>query len=288
VKGPDDPELTAHVRSDYASTLYLRGELAEAEPHMERAHRSVQGMSAMIVPRMDINLGRLRTQQGRFAEANRHLAGLEPELIKLFSAGSWMHAFYLARLGELYLAEGRVAEARQIFTRLWTDIEEPADALANNRASAQLGLVRLALAEGDVEAARTRATSLLRDIETSKARRDMPDEEAAANMLLGAATVAGGDAQAALTLLQFAVRRREAMDAPQSLWLMEARCYLVRGLAAVGDVAGAKREVASAEAALRAQPQAGPQYHRLLADARRAVVETVPGRHSGIISGNPK
>jgi serine/threonine-protein kinase len=270
-KGPDDPDLTAHVRSDFASNLYLRGEYAAAEPLMRKSYDIIKPLGGTMMPHVEINLGRLYTQQGRFAEAGEHLRGIDAEAAKIFGDGSWMHATALARSGELALAEGRDADARRIFTRLWSEFEEPDDALANNRAAARLGLLRLMLAEGEIAQACTQATELVAAIERSKGRADMPDEEAAARMLLGSALLAGGDAGAAKPHLEAAVTMRERMDAPESLWLAEARLYLAMALHASGDRAGARRLLGLAEGAYRTQGRVGPAYTRLLAQASRSL-----------------
>ncbi|HET9863619.1 MAG TPA: protein kinase [Steroidobacteraceae bacterium] len=267
-KGPDDPDLTAHVRTDYASTLYLRGEYAAAEPHMEHAWRVVSPQGGSLLPHVHLNLGRLRTQQGRFAEAHQHLDDIEAQTMSIFGKGSWMHATALARAGELALAEGRTADARQVFNRLWSEFEEPEDGLANNRAAARLGLLRLALAAGDVTRARADAIELLAAIERSRGRPDMPDEEAAAHMLSGVALLRAGDVAAARTHLEQAVAMRERMDAPQSLWLAEARLYLAQSRHAAGHRDEARQLLALAQDALRTQGRVGPQYVRLLADTR--------------------
>ena len=268
VKGPDDPEITAHARSDYASTLYLRGELAEAESQMIRAHKSVQGMTGMIVPRMDMNLGRLRTQQGRFAEASEHLSDIESRVIELFGESSWMHGTSLLRVGDLAIAEGRIADAQQAYSKLWKAFEKAPDTFNTNHAAAGVGLVRVALVRGNARTARELASTLLATIEQSKGRHEMPDEEAAASMLLGAAMLAGGDAAGARPYLERAVAMRARMDAPQSLWLAEASLHLARGLYASGDKVGARRLLAQAEEAHRIQGRVGPQYASLLASSR--------------------
>jgi serine/threonine-protein kinase len=268
VKGPDDPEITAHARSDYASTLYLRGELAEAEMQMLRAQRSVQGQTGMIVPRMDMNLGRLQTQQGRFAEANKHLRDIEPRVVGLFGQGSWMHGTAMLRAGDLALAEGRTADAQVCYGRLWSEYEKAPDSFNSNHAAAGVGLVRIQLASGDAGAARELAARLLATIEGSKSRRDMPDEEAGASMLLGVTLLANGDAAGARPRLEHAVAMRERMDAPQSLWLAEARLHLARALHMSGDKAAARRQLALAEEAHRLQGRVGPQYASLLTASR--------------------
>jgi serine/threonine-protein kinase len=271
-KGPDDVELTSHARTTYASTLYLRGELAAAEPHMRQAWRATRGVATLLAPHTDINLLRLSTQRGRFAEAREFARGLEETLIKSFGNGSWMHQTGVARLGEFALAEGRAAEARRLFTRLRDDFPEAPDALTNARAAARAGLVRLALAEGDVTGARTQAAELLADIERARGRGDMPDEEAEARLLLGVALARGGDSAAARAHLERALARREAMDAPESLWLAEIRLQLAQVLVRLGDRAAARREFTLAEEAHRRQGEVGPQYATLLEEVRRALI----------------
>jgi len=90
-------------------------------------------------------------------------------------------------------------------------------------------------------------------------------------MLLGAALLAGGDAAAARPHFETAVKMRESMDAPESLWLAEARLYLARGLYASGDRAGARRQLQLAAEAHHAQGRVGPQYARQLTETRSAL-----------------
>jgi len=267
-KGPEDPEITLQARSDYASNYFLRGEYARAEPLMLHAGRTAQGLKAMIVPKVRINLGRLRMQQGLFKDADQHMHDIEALTAELFGKGAWMHGTAMARVGDLALAEGRIADARAMYQRVWTEFDEPDDGLANNRADAALGLVRISLAQGDVAGARKRLEELLPAMERSKAKREMPDQIAAGHMLLGAALLSGGDAVAARPHLETAVKMRESMDAPESLWLAEARLYLARGLHATGDRAGARRQLDLAASAHRVQGRVGPQYAQQLAETR--------------------
>ncbi|HEU5135725.1 MAG TPA: protein kinase [Steroidobacteraceae bacterium] len=265
-KGADDPEMTAYARSDVASNLYLRGELAEAEPHMLRSYANWEAVDkSVMMPRARLNLARLQTQQGRFAEAALQLKDLEPKVIEIFGKGSWMHTTVLARTGEFELARGRLDEARSLFERLCTEYAEAPDAMTTNRAAGHEGLVRVALAEGDLPKARALAIRLIDAVEASKGRAELIDQEAAARMLLGVALLRSGDVAAARPELGRALRMRESMDAPQSLWLAEARLHLADALQASGDASGASRLVALAEAAHRTQGRVGPQFARLRA-----------------------
>ena len=161
-KGADDPEMTAYARSDVASNLYLRGELAAAEPHMLRCHANWLAVDkSVMMPRAQLNLARLQTQQGRFAEAGAQLRDLEPRVVELFGKGSWMHTTVLARVGEFELARGNVDAARGIFNRLVTDYAEEPGAMTTNRAAGHEGLVRAALAVNDVARARELAVKLV-------------------------------------------------------------------------------------------------------------------------------
>jgi serine/threonine-protein kinase len=182
-----------------------------------------------------------------------------------------MHTTALVRLGELSLAEGRRNEARTNFERVLEVAQEEPGALTNNPAAARLGLLRLDLDGSPSAAVVERARILLTDIERSKGRHDMPDEAAAAYMLHGLALLRTGDVIAARAPLDTAVKMRESMDAPQSVWLAEARLYLAGAHLASGDLAGARRLVALAEEAHRTQGRVGPQYTRLLAESRAAL-----------------
>ena len=129
----------------------------------------------------------------------------------------------------------------------------------------------MAIAARDPHAV-TAARELLSQIELSKTRADMPDEEAATHMLLGAALTRDGKLPEAKAHLEKAVTMRAAMDAPDSPMLAEARLYLAqhRNRAAARDEARAL--VDSAARALKAQ-QTGPQFHRLLAETRGGTLQ---------------
>jgi tetratricopeptide (TPR) repeat protein/tRNA A-37 threonylcarbamoyl transferase component Bud32 len=271
VKGADDPELTAYVRNDFASTLYLRGELALAEPHMRRAFDSWVNVSAATLPRARMNLARLYVQQGRFDQAAQQLEGLEATVVGIFGKGSWLHGTALVRLGELAGARGRSAEAREYFERLVREFPEAEDALSANPAAARLGLIRLALADGRFGAARDDARALISAIQKSRGRVDLADEEPAAQLLLGVALARGGEIRAALPELERAVQARERMDAPESLWLAEARLHLAEARWRAGQRAAAARLLELARLAHQAQPSVGPQYSRYLDEVRKLI-----------------
>jgi hypothetical protein len=99
----------------------------------------------------------------------------------------------------------------------------------------------------------------------------MPDEEAAAHMLLGHALLRAGDAAAAREHLERSVTMRERLDAPESLWLAQARLYLAQCLHRSGDRAGAQRLVDLAVAAHRQHAVVGPQYRSLLSHTRTLI-----------------
>jgi serine/threonine-protein kinase len=263
VKGPDDPELTAYVRTNFASTLLLRGELAAAEPHMLQALASWKE-SAAALPGARLNLARLRTLQGRFDEAEELLAGIEADVARIYGDQSWMHGTALYRLGELALARGRLDQARGHFTRLWSEWKEPSDNVTTNPAAGGVGLVKVALVAGDATAAEKLAREVIATIERSRARRDMPDEEAAAHQALAQASLALGQPDRARAEATLAVEHRERMDAPESLWLADARLVLAEAHWRSGDKAAARALVKLAREAHARQPLVGPQYNARL------------------------
>jgi eukaryotic-like serine/threonine-protein kinase len=268
VKGPDDPELVAYIRTQLANTLILRGELAAAEPQLTRAIDAWIKSSTRALPHGYLSLGRLRTQQGRFEDAERVMDGIEARVTELFGDGSWAHGTMLARLGELRLAQGRVDEAQQYFERLWTKYPEAPDKLMTNRAAAAVGLIRIDFAATDYAAVERRARELIAAIEASRGRSEMPDEEAAAHMLLGAALLQKGDKAQAREHLERAVTMRERMDAPESLWLAEARLHLARFRHAIGDRARARALLDLATQAHQAHAHVGPQFRTFLQQTR--------------------
>jgi eukaryotic-like serine/threonine-protein kinase len=264
-RGDDDPHLTTVIRMDLGRVLLWRGEYFEGEQHLQRVMK-IWNASGQPTLTVSIQLGRLYTEQGRFDLAAKELVNADGAAAKMFGPGSWHHASALNRLGTLCLAQGRASEARRYFERSDAETKD-VEGLSPNRAYARAALLRLALAENDPRAVGT-ARALLAQIEAAKTRRDMPDEEAAANMLLGVALSGTGKLPDARPYLQKAVDMRARMDAPDSPLLAEARLYLARQRAADGAPDEARALIADAERALSAQP-VDPRLHRLLAETRR-------------------
>jgi tetratricopeptide (TPR) repeat protein len=266
-KGADDPELTAYSRMDFAHILLLRGELAAAEPQLVRVLDSWRAAGAPT-SRPLLYLARIHVEQGRLDQAERELEGIVPAITKTWGEGSWSHATALTRLGDFQLARGRTAEARKIFERVRDEWQE--EHLTTNRAYAFTALLRMQIAAGDAGAVSS-ARDLIAKIEASRSRADMPDEEAAAHMLLGVALMRAGDSAAAREHLERAVAMREQMDAAESPWLAQARLYLAQCLHDSGDRPAARRMLDLAAAAHRQHAVLGPQHRDLLSQTRSLI-----------------
>jgi serine/threonine-protein kinase len=266
-KGADDPELTAYSRMDFAHVLLLRGELAAAEPQLVRVLEAWRAAGAPT-SRPLLYLARIHMEQGLLEQAQREVKDIEAAITKTWGEGSWSHATALTRLGDLALAQGRTAEARALYTRVRDEWKE--DQLTTNRAYAMVSLLRMQIAAGDA-AAVSAARQLIAQIEATRGRADMPDEEAAAHMLLGVALMRVGEPAAAREHLERAVEMRERLDAPESPWLAQARLYLAQSLYRSGDRAGARRLLELAAAAHRQQAVLGRQHRDLLAQTRALI-----------------
>lgn len=268
-KGEDDPQLTAPLRLDLGRVLMMRGEYAAAEREL---HRVIEAWKVSGAPTAapEMHLARLHTEQGRFDLVAKELQDVEATAVKLFGKGSWWHAVSLNRLGASSLAQGKVRDAREHFLRTRDEIKDPPGELGINLAYAEVELVRIGLMQDDPTVLQS-ATTLLSQIESSRWRDDMPDEQAAAHMVLGTALMRAGRLQEAQSHLEKAVSMRERMDAPESLVLAEARLYLAQQQYRVGERANARKLAEQAAKAHRAQPYVGPQYRELLADTRRLI-----------------
>jgi eukaryotic-like serine/threonine-protein kinase len=284
VRGEEDPHLTSVIRLDLGRVLLMRGEYPEGERHLQRVVELWRISGAPVV-NIRIQLARLHTEQGRFDLAAEDLEALEESAIKVHGAGSWIHATALNRQGDLHLAQGQLREARHFFDRTEKETKDM-QGMSPNRAYARAGLLRIALIERDPRAAEL-GRDLLAQVESAAARADMPDEEAAANMLLGIALMKAGELQQAQPYLEKAVEMRARMDAPVSPLLAEARLYLAQQRELAGARIEARELIALAAQALGAQ-QAGPRYLRLLAETR---ARSVPIARSGVVSmkrGSPR
>jgi serine/threonine-protein kinase len=266
-RGDDDPQLTTVIRMDLGRVLLMRGEYVEGEQHLQRVAGIWSGTGQTTINVL-IQLGRLRTEQGRFELAANDLKGIDEAAARMFGPGSWIHSTALNRVATLYLAQGRRDEARRYFERSDRETRD-VEGLSPNRAYARAGLLRLALAERDPRAG-AMARQLLSQIESAPTRRDMPDEEAAAHMLLGVALTRAGELQEARPHLEKAVEMRARMDAPQSPLLAESRLYLAQQRQAAGAAGEARARVDEAARA-QASQQAGPQFHTVLSDTRRRI-----------------
>ncbi|HEY5807364.1 MAG TPA: tetratricopeptide repeat protein, partial [Povalibacter sp.] len=269
VRGEADPALTSVIRFDLGRVLAMRGEYAEGERHLLRLIE-IWRISGAPVVNPSIQLARLHTEQGRFDIAAQELDGIEEAAVKVYGQGSWMHATALNRLGSLHLAEGEVREAQQYFNRTYAEAHDAPGDLGPNRAYARVGLLRIALLQRDPGAAGL-GRALLSEIESAASRGDMPDEEAAAHMLLGVALMREGKMQEAQPHLEKAVVMRERMDAPESLLLAEAKLYLAQQQHRIGERTNARNLTEQSTNAHQVQQHIGPQYRELLAETRRMV-----------------
>lgn len=268
-KGMDDPELTAPVRIELGRVLLLRGEYAAAEPQLLKALEAWQRSGTPTVG-ITTNLARMYIEQGRFEEAASMLEGIEAAAEKAFGKGSWMHATALNRLGTLHLARGELSPAEEYFLRTRADVQDPPGQLGANRAHAQVQLLRIAAMRRDPAVAQL-APVLLAQIESSSARGDMPDEEVAAHVLCGIGFMRQGRLPEAGLHLQRAVAMRERMDAPESVWLAEARLYLAQQQQLAGNREAARELVRRAAQAHAQQAYLGPQHRQLLSETGRVI-----------------
>lgn len=264
VRGDDDPQLTTVIRLDLGRVLLMRGEYVESERHLQRVV-DLWRVSGAPTVNTTIQLARLHTEQGRFDLAAAELEGLEEKAAQLHGPGSWVHATAINREATFHLAQGKLAQAQHLFER--TDKEaNDLPGMSPNRAYARVGLLRIALTRGDPGAV-DMAANLLPQIESAAARAEMPDEEAAAHMLLGVALLRAGKVQEAQSHLETAVAMRERMDAMESPLLAEARLYLAQQQHLAREREAARRLISQAVAAHGMQ-QVGPQHRQLLADTR--------------------
>ncbi len=268
-KGVDDPELTAPLRVELGRVLLMRGEYAAAEPQLLQALEA-WGRAGSPTAGVTTNLARIYTEQGRFKEAATMLADAESEAEKAFGKGSWSHVTAINRNGSLHLVQGRFGEAEADFLRARADARDPPGQLGANRANAELGLLWLSAMRGNPTLAED-ASALLSQIESSSARGDMPDEEINAHLLCGIGFMRQSKLAEAEKHLKHAVQERERMDAPESLWLAEARLYLAQQQHLAGNRDVARELVRRAAEAHRMQAHVGPQHRDLMREARRIV-----------------
>jgi tetratricopeptide (TPR) repeat protein len=267
-RGADDPHLTSVIRLDLGRVLMMRGEYAAGERELQHVIQTwkVSGAS-ILAPTM--HLARIHTEQGRFDIATQELEDIEARAEKRFGKGSWWHAVAINRVAALALARGRPEEAQRHFQRTRDEGFDRPGEFGPNRAYAEIGLLRVALLQKRDTELVAQARKVLSQIESSRARGDMPDEEAAAHMLLGVGLMRGGQVEAAAPHLERALAIRAGMDAPESPLLAEARLYFAQQRRLAGDHEAARKLVREAAQAGGAQSAVAPQLQRLLDETKR-------------------
>jgi len=265
-RGEADPQLTTVIRVNLGRVLVMRGEYPAAEQQLLRVVDAFRA-SNQPLENILIQLGRLHTEQGRFEVANGDLERIDEKTAEMFGPNSWVHSNALLRLAYLQLAQGKVPEAEHYFRRV--DAEEGMPGVSPNRAAARVGLLRIEMQKRDPQLAE-HARELLSGIESSRMREEMPDEEAAAHLLLGAALTRAGKMQDAQTHLEQALARRERMDAPENPDLAECRLLLAQQRHLAGQRAAARNLYEQAARAYQMQ-QIGPQHRVLLAQTREVL-----------------
>jgi serine/threonine-protein kinase len=264
-RGADDPQLTSVIRLDLGRVLMMRGEYAAAERELQQVIKTWKASGASILaPTM--HLARIHTEQGRFDLLVQELDDVEAKVEKRFGKSSWWHAVAINRLAAWRLAQGNPDDARGYFVRLREGFDREGE-FGPNRAYAEVGILRVLLAQRSAELI-PESRRVISQIESSRARGDMPDEEAGAHMLLGAGLLRGGRIDEARNHLERAVSMRASMDAPDSPLLAEARLYLAQQRHLGGDRGAARALLREAEAACL-RSGAGPQYLKLLADTKQ-------------------
>jgi hypothetical protein len=207
--------------------------------------------------------------EGKFAEAERQYAVSSDVFRRYIGEPSLAYAGSLLRGAALELGEGHLDRAAQIYEQLRSAWPPRPGQYSETYARATIGLARTDLQRGKLEAARAHSEELLRIIAASPERRYVPDHEAHASRLLGEALTRlgrGGEAEAPL---RRAVELREQLDAPDSIWLAEARISLALALIAERRFTETRSLLDLARAAQGRQPALSPQYRAPLEVAAR-------------------
>jgi ATP/maltotriose-dependent transcriptional regulator MalT len=203
----------------------MRGEWAEAERVARRACEELDGFHVPNAAAGFIEIGEVRRRLGDLDGAEAAFAKAE-ELCGQQSAG----------LALLRLAQGRVDAAQAIITRMLS--EETWNRLARGRLLP--AYAQIVIAAGDLDA----ADDAVRELEAIAAEHDSPTLTAAALSARGRLLLAQGDAAAACSSLQQALRHWHELEVPYEVatvqLLMGQSCR--RG----GDEDGAMRSLTSA------------------------------------------
>jgi tetratricopeptide (TPR) repeat protein len=276
-QSPQGQTDATETRKTLGALEFSRGRLGEAERllrlNLEQlaGNRDLElryGVSACV-------LVSVLTAEGELAEAQSLYATASDIYRRYTGEQSIAYAGCALRGAALELAIGgsHADRAAAMYSRVRAAWPPGTGPLPDLYVRATLGLARTDLARGHVEDARAESAELLSLITAAPERQYLPDQDAAAARLLGTSLLRLGRSSDAEAPLRRALELREQIDAPDGIWLAEARISFAEWLLNEGRRSEARRLLERAAVAQSGQPALGRQYREPLALARRRLAQ---------------
>jgi serine/threonine protein kinase len=237
-RSPQGQSDATETRKTLGGLMLSRGRLGEAETLL-RQNLSQLAAKKDLELRYAVSasvLVSVLTAEGRLTEAQQLYAAASDVYRRFIGEKSYAYAGCLLRGAALELALGgsHLNRAAEIYSQLQEAWPPDAGRFPDMYARATIGLARTDLKRGRIEDAQRDSEALLRLIAASPERQYVRDVEAHAARLFGESLTLLQRANQGEELLRRSVELREAIDAPDSVWLAEARISLAGALLAEG------------------------------------------------------
>ncbi len=272
---------SAAITASYGRALLADGRIDAAEEYVLQDVDFTRRMfpESTLLAAALLELGRWDTWAGRFGDAHQALDQAVDlrRSIGGDAADASLRNPYIAAQAELALAERDPARAIDWIGQLRAPRANAQSPLSLADLVANTLLAEAYRMEGRLPAARQAGRAAVESIQNSTVRDYFHELEARATLALGEALRNGGDAHAALPLLERTLKLRLADEASRSPWLAQARVSLARCLLDLGEPARARSLYEAVARSQAGQSNIGPQFREPVEDlARRLNAGRVP------------
>ena len=269
--GDVDPQHAADALLYLGEALLDDGRVAEAgQPLQEALKRYEATSSATSLTVAWMIYARYLLDTGRYDEAEALLVKTRDRRIAIMGRDHPAVAALTNRIGLVHLAAGRTDQAEATFRAVLDSQPNREDVFGSPRHLAALNLAQLDLERQRFDAALPVIEQGLRLYDALPAGNRNRTSELALRLRLARAMLGVGRVNEAAP----AIQRAEELSADlfeHAPVRIQIHAVKARLLAARGDIAGARAELALADASLRAQPELGPHFERALRAAERDI-----------------
>jgi serine/threonine-protein kinase len=269
---PDvDPQHAADALTFLGEALLDDGRVAEAGAPLEQGvTRSDEGRGLASRTVAQTIYARYLLDSGRYDEAESILMKAREQRAAQFGPDHPAVATLTNRIGLVHLAAGRTDRAEATFRAVRESQSNREEVFGSPRHLAAMNLAQIDLDRHRFDAALVAISQGMKLYEALPAAQRNRTTELSLRLRLARALIGVGRADEAVPMIQRAEELSAGFyeHAPARITFHTVKARL---LAARGDAAGARAELASADASLRAQPVLGPHFARAVRAAERDV-----------------